>query len=195
VGSHKPSRFSGRVIAATNRPLEELRVQKVLRDDFYYRLCSDVIVLPSLAQRISEDEQELRDLLIHTVTRILGKPSPELTDMLCKLVLQQPGKNYHWPGNVRELEQCVRRIMLNQAYEPEKPGQAVDMLGCLIQGLRDGSLEGQALLSGYCFSLYQKLGAYEAVARRARLDRRTVKKYVEEGGRLFKMKENLNLEC
>ncbi|MFZ1983820.1 MAG: sigma 54-interacting transcriptional regulator, partial [Desulfatitalea sp.] len=46
VGSHQPHRFSGRIIAATNRPLEEIRSQKILRDDFFYRLCSDVIEIP-----------------------------------------------------------------------------------------------------------------------------------------------------
>lgn len=185
VGGHKTSRFSGRLIAASNRPLEQLRSKEFLRDDFYYRLCSDVIVLPSLAQRIREDPLELDDLLAHTVARILGKTSPELTTMLRAIILKRPGRDYHWPGNVRELEQCVRRIMLNQAYEPEMPSGTVGLSDHLAQGVKEGLLGGQTLLSGYCYNLYRQLGTYEAVARRAQLDRRTVKKYVQEGAQLF----------
>ena len=40
LGSHERKRFAGRVIAATNRPLDELRATGQFRDDFYYRLCS-----------------------------------------------------------------------------------------------------------------------------------------------------------
>src|SRR5213078_1832008 len=52
VGSREKLRFCGRVIAATNSELDELRRQKVFRDDFYYRLCSDILTVPSLRQRI-----------------------------------------------------------------------------------------------------------------------------------------------
>lgn len=185
VGSHKTCRFSGRVIAATNRPLEQLRGEGRLRDDFYYRLCSDVIILPSLSKRIREDPRELDDLLAHTVTRILGKASPELTGMLRAVIARQPGNTYHWPGNVRELEQCVRRIMLNHTYAPEPASGVPDLAEALTRGLRSGSLGGQELLCGYCCHLFRQLGTYEAVARRTGLDRRTVKKYVGEGEKLF----------
>ena len=67
VGSHDKKRFRGRVIAATNRPLDQLRASGQFRDDFYYRLCSDVITVPSLRQRITEDPRELDDLIAHLV--------------------------------------------------------------------------------------------------------------------------------
>ena len=47
VGSHENIPFRGRIIAATNRSLDELRRAGNFRDDFYYRLCSDVIEVPS----------------------------------------------------------------------------------------------------------------------------------------------------
>ncbi|GAI37824.1 unnamed protein product, partial [marine sediment metagenome] len=59
VGSHKKLYFHGRVIAATNRSIEQLRRQGRFRDDFYYRLCSDCIVVPALQQRIRENPDEL----------------------------------------------------------------------------------------------------------------------------------------
>ncbi len=185
VGSHRSHRFSGRVIAATNRPLEEIRNKGVLRNDFFYRLCSDVIIVPSLAQRIREDSQELEDLLAHTVTRILGKPSPELAAMLNKSILRQPGHDYAWPGNVRELEQCVRRILLNESYSLDAP-PALDLADWLVKGVKQGRLDMQSLISGYCCCLYERLGTYEAVARQTKVDRRTVKRYIQEGKDRFK---------
>src|SRR5436309_805666 len=59
LGGHEKKRFSGRVIAATNRPLAALRRDGRFRDDFFYRLCSDVIEVPTLRQRIAESPAEL----------------------------------------------------------------------------------------------------------------------------------------
>ena len=184
VGSHRKHRFSGRVIAATNRPLEEIRGDGILRNDFFYRLCSDVIIVPSLAQRIREDPQELEDLLSHTVARILGKPSAELTSMLGQSILRELGQDYPWPGNVRELEQCVRRMLLNEAYSIDSP-QDADLAEWLARGVKEGFLDMQSLISGYCCCLYERLGTYEAVARKTRVDRRTVKRYIQEGKERF----------
>jgi DNA-binding NtrC family response regulator len=187
VGSHRKHRFSGRVIAATNRPLEEIRGDGILRNDFFYRLCSDVIIVPSLAQRIREDPQELEDLLDHTVARILGKPSPELTGMLSKSILHELGHDYPWPGNVRELEQCVRRMLLNEVYNIDAP-QEKDLTEWLARGVKEGLLDMQSLISGYCCCLYERLGTYEAVARKTKVDRRTVKRYIQEGKERFQNK-------
>ncbi|MCF8029239.1 MAG: sigma 54-interacting transcriptional regulator, partial [Desulfobacteraceae bacterium] len=107
VGSQRQSRFKGRVIAATNRPLEDIRDRKIFRDDFYYRLCSDVITVPPLRRRIRENPEELDLLLNFTVERLVGKPSPELVEMVRNAVDQEMGEDYPWPGNVRELEQFV----------------------------------------------------------------------------------------
>lgn len=186
VGSHQHHRFSGRIIAATNRPLEALRGEGILRDDFYYRLCSDVIEIPSLAQRIREDPRELEDLLNHTVDRILRNPSDELKAMLLETITTQLGPDYEWPGNVRELEQCVRRVLLNRTYEPRMSGRpAAGPRDRLAACVMEGNLDAQGLLTGYCFCLYQRLGTYEAVARQVQLDRRTVKKYIEQGRQRF----------
>jgi hypothetical protein len=56
VGSHEKLRFSGRVISATNRDINQLRKEGEFRDDLYYRLCSDVIEVPSLHQRLKENQ-------------------------------------------------------------------------------------------------------------------------------------------
>src|SRR5512143_2266868 len=120
VGSHEQKRFRGRIIAATNQPLEKLRRGKRFRDDFYYRLCSDVILVPPLRQRIKEDPLELDDLVKHTVKRIVGDDSDDLAEQVVDKIRMQTPDDYAWPGNVRELEQCIRRFLLKRNYQIDR---------------------------------------------------------------------------
>ncbi len=180
VGSQKQSRFKGRVIAATNRPLEDIRDRKIFRDDFYYRLCSDVITVPPLRRRIQEKPEELDLLLNFTVERLVGKPSPELVEMVRNAVDHEMGEEYPWPGNVRELEQFVRRILLKGTYSGEPAFISGELDRRLITGIEQGSINAASLMSGYCYLLYQRHHNFEEVARRTGLDRRTVKKYIQD---------------
>ncbi|MCU0599800.1 MAG: sigma 54-interacting transcriptional regulator [Desulfobacterales bacterium] len=179
VGSQKKSRFNGRVIAATNRPVVEIRGRGLFRDDFYYRLSSDIIVVPPLRQRISEDPGELDVLLEKTIERLIGKPSYELVGIVRDVIEKQLGANYPWPGNVRELEQCVRRVMLKGLYTGEKGSDGLDVCRHLVDGVEQGDIDAYNLISGYCYLLYQRHRTFEEVARRTGLDRRTVKKYIQ----------------
>lgn len=185
VGDHTPKRFSGRVIAATNRSLAKIRERHILRDDFFYRLCSDIIIVPGLSQRITEDRRELKDLLAHTIHRILGKPSRELSSRLHRQIVEQLGTGYAWPGNVRELEQCVRRLLINRRYIPFEQTTTLELDGWLADGITKGTMDAQSLIAGYCYMLYKRYGTFEAVAQRTRLDRRTAKKHIELGMKLF----------
>jgi DNA-binding NtrC family response regulator len=183
VGSHEPSRFQGRVIAATNRPMTELRHRGLFRDDFYYRLCSDTITVPPLRQRVAEDPGELDDLIAFTLERMLSRPSPELAALVRETAERELGLDYAWPGNVRELEQCVRRVLLRSSYAGDLP-PAADLERRLAEGITQGTITSQDLVAGYCTLLYRRHGTFEEVARRTSLDRRTVKKYIvglEEG--------------
>jgi DNA-binding NtrC family response regulator len=179
VGSHEMLRFRGRVIAATNKPLDKLRQQGHFRDDFFYRLCSDVITVPSLRQRLQEDPRELNKLLNHVIKRLTGRESEPLIAEIREVFRNQLGDHYPWPGNVRELEQAVRRILLTKQYEGDLMAKAApDVQARLLAGIEGGILDAEALLSAYCTLLYQRYGTYEEVARRTQLDRRTVKKYI-----------------
>ena len=180
VGSHEPARFQGRVIAATNRSIEEIRKKGIFRDDFYYRLTSDIIEVPPLRQRIEEDPGELDDLLEHTVKRMIGQSSPELTRMVRDVIADDLGMAYPWPGNVRELEQCVRRVLLTRHYQGLEMVKSGDPGVFLSQRLAQGDIDAHQLVAGYCHLLHQRYGTFEEVARRTRLDRRTVKKYIQE---------------
>lgn len=178
VGSHEKLRFRGRVIAATNKPVDRLRKEGLFRDDFFYRLCSDSITVPPLRQRLREDPKELDQLLAHLIMRMTGDPSNELASIVQEVIDTQLGKTYPWPGNVRELEQAVRQILLTRNYEGSQNQESPDLKARLISGIENGSLDADAVLAGYSSLLYQRLGSYEAVARQTNLDRRTVKKYI-----------------
>jgi len=179
VGSHTHKRFAGRVIAATNRPFTELRSQGSFRDDFFYRLCSDVITVPTLRQRIEESPSELQQMVNLLVTRMTGKESPNLTDMILETLNRDLPRDYTWPGNVRELEQAVRRILLTRNYYGDVKVIEPSLEDDFIHKIHTGTLKAKELLSQYCELLYQQFGTYEEVARRTGLDRRTVKKYLQ----------------
>jgi DNA-binding NtrC family response regulator len=180
VGSHEKLRFNGRVMAATNKPLDRLRREGQFRDDFFYRLCSDIIVVPSLRRRLEEDPRELDAMLAHVVLRMLGESAPDLVRMVREVIERDVGPHYPWPGNVRELEQAVRRILLTNHYVGHLDTTARDEGPReLAASMEAGGLDAQGLLSAYCAMLHERFGTYEEVARRTRLDRRTVKRYVE----------------
>jgi len=178
VGSHTQKRFAGRVIAATNRPIIELRRQGKFRDDFFYRLCSDIINVPTLRQRIEENPSELDQMINLLVTRMTGKDNNHRTDMILETLNRDLPKDYPWPGNVRELEQAVRSILLKRHYYGDAMVTDIDMEDTFIQDFHMGTLYAKELLNQYCHLLYKRYGTYEEVARRAQLDPRTVKKYL-----------------
>jgi DNA-binding NtrC family response regulator len=180
VGSHEKLRFRGRIIAATNKPLDVLRRNGQFRDDFFYRLCSDVIAVPSLRQRLAEEPGELEDLIALIVQRLTGEISPGTLEMVRHIMTSSLEEDYGWPGNVRELEQAVRRILLTRTYSGATQAIAPDLCRRLQSGIADGKLDADTLLSGYCALLYQRLGSYEKVARRTGLDRRTAKAYIQK---------------
>src|SRR5512134_968431 len=179
LGGREKKRFSGRVIAATNRPLDTLRREGRFREDFFYRLCSDVIEVPTLRQRIQESPGELVHLVRLLIIRIAGTQASELAAPIMEALERDLPRGYPWPGNVRELEQAVRRILLTGRYTGGIVKVASSEEDALEEKLRAGQLTADELLSRYCALLYRRLGSYAEVARQTGLDPRTSRKYVE----------------
>jgi hypothetical protein len=177
VGGVEERKFTGRVIAATHRPLDELRRKGRFRDDFYYRLSSDVIQVPPLRARLAEEPGELDDLLHNLIPRLVGEDAEEIYDLVRRCIDRDLGASYDWPGNVRELEQCIRRIILTQTCAPDTRSGA-DASAGLVGALAAGSLTADELVARYCALLYDRHGTYVEVAKITGLDRRTVRKYV-----------------
>ena len=179
VGGREKKRFGGRVIAATNQPLGALRREGRFRNDFFYRLCSDVIEVPTLRQRIAESGAELEQMVRLLVARIAGAEVPELVSLVLEALARDLPRGYPWPGNVRELEQAVRRILLTGRYAGETAPAAGGEEESLLEKLRAGELTADELLARYSALLYRRLGSYAEVAKRTGLDPRTARKYVE----------------
>jgi DNA-binding NtrC family response regulator len=190
VGSRELRRFSGRIVAATHRSLDELRAQGAMRDDFFYRLCSNVIELPTLRKRIDEDPRELGELVQHLCGR-MAHAQPDgapLADQVLTVLDRELGPTAPFTGNVRELEQCVRRVLVTGHARLEPSSRAAAQSGAAesaLQGaLERAELSADALLEQYCQALYVRSGSYVEVARVTGLDRRTVKKHVERARRI-----------
>jgi nitrogen regulation protein NR(I) len=102
VGGNQPIRVDVRVIAATNKALEEAVASKQFREDLFYRLNVVRIHLPPLRER----REDIR-LLVNYFLRKLG-PKPKSISPDALRILEQ----YHWPGNVRELENAIQRALV-----------------------------------------------------------------------------------
>lgn len=102
VGSQKDKTFGGRIIAATNADLGQLRSERKFRDDLYYRLSVIEIPLPPLRERPSEIEPLARRFLQEFSSGI--RPVPELSDDALQALLR-----YDWLGNIRELRNRLQR--------------------------------------------------------------------------------------
>jgi len=106
VGGDTVVKIDVRVIAATNRNLDQEVAQGRFRLDLYYRLNIFPISLPALKHR-RDDIGPLAEFFLKKYAAALNRPVPELSPQ----ALQQL-EQYHWPGNIRELEHCIERSIL-----------------------------------------------------------------------------------
>ncbi len=134
--------------------------------------------MPPLRQRLQEDTKELSELVHHLLSVMLDTPAPALVARMEGALRHAVGDDYAWPGNVRELEQALRRTLLTGHYSASKQSESATVRDQLIAGIDSEQLTADGLIGGYCRLLHERFGTYEAVARRAKLDRRTVKKYL-----------------
>jgi transcriptional regulator with GAF, ATPase, and Fis domain len=106
LGGTKTIRVDARVIAATNRPLEQAVREGRFREDLFYRLNVFPIEVPPLRER-REDIPLLSWTFVKEFSNSMGKPIDEIADE--SMVALQA---YLWPGNVRELRNVIERAMI-----------------------------------------------------------------------------------
>ncbi|NMM26199.1 MAG: sigma-54-dependent Fis family transcriptional regulator [Glaciimonas sp.] len=106
VGAEREIPVDVRVIAATNRNVEEAVAQGRLREDLYYRLNVVQVHMPSLRERI-EDIPALAGNFVRQLSQQLGVPPQELDSALLASM-----SSYSWPGNVRELRNLIERWLI-----------------------------------------------------------------------------------
>jgi len=105
VGGTRYTDIDVRVIAASNRDLEELSQQGAFREDLYYRLNVIPIVLPPLRER-EGDVELLARVFLRRFMRTDSTTSPAFDAQALALL-----KAYSWPGNVRELQNVIERAV------------------------------------------------------------------------------------
>lgn len=177
IGSTSQHRFEGRIVAATNRDIQEAIQAGRFRRDFFYRLCADRIHSPSLAERVVDGGQELRCLVDHLVSRMVTSDEESLAAEVCDWI-ESNLAGYAWPGNVRELEQCIRRWLIRKHYVPLED-QNAETKQSLESCLQNCELTADELLTLYANVKYRQTNSYQATARVLDLDRRTVKARVQ----------------
>jgi two-component system nitrogen regulation response regulator NtrX len=106
VGAAQPIRVDVRVIAATNKNLEEETAKGNFREDLFYRLNVMPFFVPPLRER-KEDIRPLTREFLRAFGREYGRPRIELSDDALELL-----KQYPWPGNVRELKNVLERVII-----------------------------------------------------------------------------------
>jgi len=106
VGSNSTIKTDVRIIAATNRNLEQLVKENLFRSDFYYRINVFPIYIPPLRER-KDDLLLLADHFVEVLSQKLGKKVRRISTTAINMITA-----YHWPGNVRELENCIEHAIL-----------------------------------------------------------------------------------
>lgn len=142
VGANREIEANVRIIAATNRPLEEMIKKGEFREDLYYRLNVMPIFLPSLSDR-KDDIEHLVNLFIKKFNKAHGKKvigiAPEALSVL---------KKYEWPGNIRELENVIEhafileesnQLTLSSLPEPMLSAAGIDLSVANMQETTMGS--------------------------------------------------------
>ena len=106
VGATQPITVDVRVIAATNKDLEEEIAKGNFREDFFYRLNVIPFYVPPLRERKEDIHLLVREFL-QEFGRQYGRPRIEMSEDAISVL-----KKYHWPGNVRELKNVIERVVI-----------------------------------------------------------------------------------
>lgn len=144
LGSVKPIEFTARIVAASNRNLEDEVSAGNFREDLYHRLNLASLPVPALRER-EHDTELLMAHFLRQANLEIGKSVVGIEpDVVARL------NDYSWPGNVRELEHCIKRAVLaargttvtmHDLDLPEERGQATSINSGLRQSLQSQAAE------------------------------------------------------
>lgn len=175
IGGLETNTVDVRIIAATNRNLEEMLAVGDFREDLYYRLNVIAITLPPLRNR-REDISLLTEYFINKIRNKLNKEVKDI-ERECIEYLQQ----YSWPGNVRELENVIERAInmcdgscITKKDLPLYITNTVSSVGSLIN-LVNGELASMEEYEKQIIEMaIKKYGSYNQAGKALGLTHRTV---------------------
>ncbi len=171
VGSSHTIKVDVRIIAATNRNLEEEVRNGRFREDLWYRLNIFPIIIPPLRDR-TEDIPLLVDFYVKKIGKRLGK-AIEIIPEVVMTTLQ----TYNWPGNIRELENVLERAVINS------PGPKLRLADELAKSVKDVSATAsktmEAVERDYIFQVLEqtnwKVSGKDSASEILGLDRSTLR--------------------
>lgn len=108
VGGTEPITVNTRIVAATNRQLEQMVADGRFREDLYYRLNVFSLEIPPLRER-REDLPELVQIFIHEYSVAHEQPVPRIAPEVMQALF-----DYSWPGNIRQLRNVIERLSILQ---------------------------------------------------------------------------------
>jgi formate hydrogenlyase transcriptional activator len=117
IGGAKPLAVNVRLVAATNRDLQEALRNGSFRQDLFYRLSVFPVTLPPLRER-SEDIALLARYFVQRFAERLGRPRPHVTPAAMRAL-----QDYQWPGNVRELQNVLERAVILARFGQVTPAE------------------------------------------------------------------------
>lgn len=124
LGSNRETHVDVRIIAATNRKLEEAIEKGAFREDLYYRLNVVNLEVPPLRER----RMEIPILCQHFFKKFCVEYNSTVTTLPERL--EKLFSSYHWPGNIRELENLIKRYIVLQDVELIQ----VELEGKMVRG-------------------------------------------------------------
>ncbi len=180
IGGTEDLEVNPRVIAATNRGLEEYLRDGRFRSDFYYRLNVIRIDVPPLRER-KEDILPLIDTLLGRVCKRLQRPLPSISSAAMRAMVA-----HSWPGNVREIANALERAVVLNDYDVITEEDLMLPLTASDSDkvLHDASVRGLSLQE--VSEIYSRLvlqaqhGNKAATARVLGIDRRTLYRMLEK---------------
>lgn len=147
IGSNCDHKADVRIVAATNRPLEEMIKSGIFRDDLFYRLNVLPIILPPLRDR-REDIPSLVAFMIRKFNGMHNRRILRCSDQALKVL-----RLYDWPGNIRELENVIEHAfiletsdVINLSALPSKP---IEQVAQNHKDLKESQIEKRDLISDF----------------------------------------------
>src|SRR5205807_7709113 len=116
VGGNQPLKVDVRIIAATNKPLEQAVTTKQFREDLFYRLNVVRIQMPPLRDR----REDIRLLVNYFLKKFAQAQNQKPKSISAEVIVAL--ERYHWPGNVRELENVIQRAIVVAKGDAILPG-------------------------------------------------------------------------
>jgi len=141
LGSDKPENTDTRIVAASNRNLDEIKETGEFRKDLYFRICAHQTHIPPLRDRL-EDLPLLVEHFLKKAALEFDKKKPTVPDEVYVLL-----NAYHFPGNIREL-----RSLIYDAVSKHTAGvMSLDTFRKVLGGGKQGVIAKKTLLSGLTF--------------------------------------------